>query len=76
MIYDGPMFPEWQGDIFTGSLKFDYLARLDAGAGFVEERIAGPATARVRDVRQAPDGSIWFLSVGEGAVYRLSRPGA
>jgi glucose/arabinose dehydrogenase len=76
MIYDGAMFPEWQGDFFTGSLKFDYLARLDAGAGLAEERIEGPETARVRDVRQAPDGSIWFLSVGEGAVFRLSRAGA
>lgn len=74
MIYDGAMFPEWQGDVFTGSLKFDYLSRLDPDAGYAEERISGPETGRVRDVRQAPDGSIWFLSVHEGAVFRLARP--
>lgn len=74
MILDGAMFPEWRGDLFTGSLKFDYLARLDPEDGFAEERIEGTQTGRVRDVREAPDGSIWFLSVGEGAVFRLTRP--
>ncbi|MCJ8272077.1 MAG: PQQ-dependent sugar dehydrogenase, partial [Psychrosphaera sp.] len=34
------------------------------GARMVEaERISGPETGRVRDVREAPDGSIWFMSV-------------
>jgi glucose/arabinose dehydrogenase len=74
MIYQGAMFPEWRGDVFTGSLKFDYLSRLDPDEGYAEERIAMPETARVRDVRQAPDGSIWFMSVHEGAVFRLARP--
>ncbi len=74
MIYSGGMFPEWRGDVFVGSLKFDYIARLDPDAGYAEERIETPQTGRVRDVRQAPDGSIWFLSVKDGAVYRLSRP--
>jgi glucose/arabinose dehydrogenase len=74
MIYDGAMFPEWRGDVFTGSLKFDYLSRLDPDQGYAEERISGPETGRVRDVRQAPDGAIWFLSVHEGAVFRMARP--
>jgi aldose sugar dehydrogenase len=73
MIYSGRMFPDWQGDVFTGSLKFDYLSRLDAADGYAEEQLASPETARVRDVREAPDGAIWFLSVGNGAVYRLSQ---
>ncbi|MEL7212102.1 MAG: PQQ-dependent sugar dehydrogenase [Pseudomonadota bacterium] len=72
MIYTGDMFPEWQGDMFVGSLKFDLISRLSA-AGVEEERIAGDETSRVRDIRQAPDGSIWVMSVGNGAIYRLSR---
>nr|MBF2759548.1 PQQ-dependent sugar dehydrogenase [Ectothiorhodospiraceae bacterium AqS1] len=36
------------------------------------ERLEAPETHRVRDVREAPDGSIWFLSVGKGALYRIS----
>lgn len=79
MVYSGRLVPEWKGDIFFGSLNSDFLGRLDpdtpAGTGFAEERIAAPETGRVRDVVEAPDGSIWFLSVSEGAVYRMAPPG-
>ncbi|MEE9428287.1 MAG: PQQ-dependent sugar dehydrogenase [Paracoccaceae bacterium] len=72
MIYSGKLWPKWRGSFFTGSLKFDYLSRLDPGAGWSEEAIKSAQTSRVRDVREAPDGSIWFLSVGEGAVFRIT----
>jgi glucose/arabinose dehydrogenase len=73
MVYEGDMFPEWQGDIFVGSLKFDYISRL-SGQPFREvQQIETPETRRVRDVREAPDGSIWFISEDRDAIYRLSR---
>ena len=72
MAYDGALFPGWRGQVFTGSLNSDLIARLDPSQGFAEERIATDETARVRDIRQAPDGSIWFLSVYEGAIYRIT----
>ena len=71
MIYSGRLFPEWRGDLFTGSLKFDFISRLDPEADYAEERIQSPQTGRVRDVREGPDGTIWFLSVTEGAVFRI-----
>jgi aldose sugar dehydrogenase len=71
MFYQGDLFPAWKGDVFTGSLKFDYLSRLDPDTGYAEERISGPETGRVRDVVEGPDGAIWFLSVIEGAVFRM-----
>ncbi|MEL7344406.1 MAG: PQQ-dependent sugar dehydrogenase [Pseudomonadota bacterium] len=72
MIYSGKLWPEWRGDIFVGSLKFDMISRVERGGTFSEaERIAGDETLRVRDIREAPDGTIWFLSVGNGALYRL-----
>jgi streptogramin lyase len=56
----------------VGSLKFDYISHL-AGTPLEEfARHASPATARVRDIVEAPDGSIWFLSVGGGAAYRMT----
>lgn len=74
MVYQGDMFPEWRGDIFVGSLKFDYIARIETGGAVREvEQIASDNTLRVRDVVEAPDGSILFISVGDGAVYRISR---
>lgn len=72
MIYSGKLWPVWRGDMFVGSLKFDYISRLDGSSLREVEKIEGPQTGRVRDIREAPDGTIWFLSVGDGAVYRLS----
>jgi glucose/arabinose dehydrogenase len=76
MVYSGKLVPEWKGDIFFGSLNSDFLGRLDpdtaAETGFFEERISAPETGRVRDVVEAPDGAIWFLSVHDGAVYRIA----
>jgi glucose/arabinose dehydrogenase len=72
LFYSGKLWPEWRGDAFVGSLKFDYIARLDPEAGWAEERIEAPETGRVRDIREAPDGTIWFLSVNEGAVFRIA----
>lgn len=73
MIYDGVLFPAWRGDVFVGSLKFDYISRLSGSPLQEVERLQSPETERVRDVIQAPDGAIWFISVGQGAVYRLSK---
>ena len=75
MIYSGKLFPAWRGDIFVGSLKFDMISRLDGGTVREVERIEGDETIRVRDIREAPDGSIWFLSVGNDALYRMAPPG-
>lgn len=76
MVYSGKLVPDWRGDIFFGSLNSDFLGRLDpdspAPTGYAEERIAAPETGRVRDVVEAPDGSIWFLSVHNGAAYRMT----
>lgn len=72
MVYSGALVPDWTGDIFTGSLKFDYITRIDPDNGYANEEIASPETGRVRDVVEAPDGSIWFLSVYDGAAYRIA----
>jgi aldose sugar dehydrogenase len=75
-VYSGRLIPDWRGDVLFGSLNSDFLGRLDpdtpAPTGFAEERLSSPETIRVRDVVEAPDGSIWFLSVGNGAAYRLA----
>ena len=67
------MFPAWEGDMMTGSLNSDFLSRLEVdGTDMREvERIATPETRRVRDVAVGPDGAVWFLSEGNGALYRM-----
>ncbi len=71
-IYSGRLWPEWEGDLFVGSLKFGYIARLDGSPLREAEQIESAATGRVRDIREAPDGSLWFLSVADGAAYRMA----
>ncbi|QYK40127.1 MAG: PQQ-dependent sugar dehydrogenase [Paracoccaceae bacterium] len=72
VIHSGRGIPAWRGHFLTGSLNSDHIARLDPANGWRETRLAGRETARVRDVREAPDGSLWFLSVGRGTLWRLA----
>ncbi len=72
MIYSGRLWPEWRGDFFSGSLKFGFISRLSGDPLSEVQRLQSAETARLRDIREAPDGTIWFLSEGQGALYRLS----
>ncbi|MEM9248265.1 MAG: PQQ-dependent sugar dehydrogenase [Pseudomonadota bacterium] len=67
------MFAEWDGDILVGSLNSDLISRLEVRGTRVREveRISTPETLRIRDVRVGPDGAVWFLSEGNGALYRM-----
>ncbi|MFW8593102.1 PQQ-dependent sugar dehydrogenase [Cribrihabitans neustonicus] len=73
MVYSGALWPEWRGDIFVGSLKFNYISRLEGTPLKERERLQSPETGRIRAVKEAPDGSIWFASETEGALFRISR---
>ncbi|MBX3549152.1 MAG: PQQ-dependent sugar dehydrogenase [Xanthobacteraceae bacterium] len=75
MFYTGDLFPEWKGNLFTGSLVFTSLYRVELnGEKFVkEEALLEAAGDRIRDVRQAPDGAIWLLTdARNGKVLRLT----
>ncbi len=64
----------WQGSLFTGSLKFGYLARLTLQEQRVvaEEKLAVSDGQRVRDVRQGPDGLLYLLTdAPQGRLLRL-----
>ncbi|MEP4378481.1 MAG: PQQ-dependent sugar dehydrogenase [Alphaproteobacteria bacterium] len=73
-FYDGDAFPRWRGNLFVGSLKFRYLARLvlDGTRVESEERLIEQDFGRVRDVRQGPDGLIYVLTdEDDGQLIRL-----
>ncbi|WP_048648015.1 PQQ-dependent sugar dehydrogenase [Nitratireductor soli] len=76
-VYEGAMFPEWQGDFLVAALKYHLVARLDRdaeGAIIGEERLFAGAFGRIRDVGIAPDGAIWLLTdERDGAIIRISR---
>lgn len=77
VVYEGEMFPEWNGDLLAGALKFQLLSRLDrddSGRIVKEERMLENQFGRIRDVNVAPDGSIWLLTdEADGQIVRISR---
>lgn len=76
-FYTGAMFPEWKGNLLIGSLKPGLLVRLEMKDGRVSNEYryaAGELNARIRDVRQAPDGSIYVITdESNGKILRVEK---
>jgi aldose sugar dehydrogenase len=68
--------PAMKGNLFVGSLKFKYLARLEIENGkVVHESRALDVGERVRDVRQGPDGFLYLLTdEPNGRLIRVLAP--
>lgn len=67
----GDTYPNWRGDLMSGSLSFRFLQRtVFDGETVVKEEKLLEGIGRVRDVRQAPDGYI-YLGVETGKIVRL-----
>ena len=64
MFYTGDLFPAWKGNLFIGAMVGQALVRLELKGDRVvsEERLLTERKARVREVRQGPDGAIYLLS--------------
>lgn len=74
-IYEAEAFPEWMGDYFVGSLKFQTLVRMQYTEGkFVEvERLFEREFGRLRDVKVGPDGYLYLLTDEDsGQLIRVS----
>jgi aldose sugar dehydrogenase len=67
-------YPAWKGSLLVGALRSQFLARLtlDGRKVVAEERLLQNLGARIRDVRQGPDGFIYILTdSADGQVRRL-----
>jgi glucose/arabinose dehydrogenase len=61
-ILVGGAMPRWEGDLFVTALRGQRLWRLeldDRGEVTGREKLLDGEVGRVRDVVQAPDGSLW-----------------
>lgn len=63
----------WKGNLFVGSLKFQYLDRIELSGGKVVREHKIEVGERVRDVRQGPDGFLYLLTdSSRGKLMRLA----
>ncbi len=61
MVYTGDRFPHWQGNIFSGAMRGQQLARITLdGQEAVAEETLMLGYGQIRDVRQGPDGYIYL----------------
>jgi len=73
IFYTGNLFPDWKNNAIIGGFNVEGLVRLTLDSNKVksEERI--PLRRRIRDIIQAPDGSIYLATdYKEGHLLRLS----
>ena len=71
-FYTGNRWPAWHGDLFSGALKFGQVRRIELDG----ERVVGEEKltigARVRDVREGPDGYLYLLTdESNGRLLRI-----
>ena len=75
VIYPGDLFAGWKNNFLIGSLTPGALVRLVMKDGKVaqEERYLGDLRERIRDVRQAPDGSLYLVTDSRnGQILRIT----
>src|SRR5690606_4731388 len=67
----GNKYPNWNGNLLTGSLSFKFIQRtVFDGTTVVKEEKLLEDIGRVRNVRQGPDGYIYFATE-DGKIQRL-----
>jgi len=76
-FYTGDEFPEWQGNLFIGSLKFRHLRRLelsDSNEVTAQHELLLDRNERIRDVVQGLDGKLYVLTDSvNGKILQLSK---
>ncbi len=80
-FYDGDRFPDWRGNLFSGSLRFGTMPRTghverivlnEEGEELRREWLLMELRQRIRDVRQGPDGLLYVLTdADDGAMLRI-----
>jgi aldose sugar dehydrogenase len=74
IIYQGDIFPGWQGNALIGGLVSKSLVRVKLLEKEADEVERFDMDKRIREVEEGPDGFIWILEDGRGATLRRLRP--
>ncbi len=73
IFYSGALFPQWKGSAFAGGMASKTLNRIIIDGASAKPAERWDMGFRVRDVEQAPDGTLWMLEDAKGGgLYRLA----
>lgn len=76
IFYTGDQFRDWRGNALIGGLSGQALVRVAIDGNTAREVARYPMNARIREVEQGPDGSIYLLEDGgrdsQGRLLRLT----
>ena len=64
VIYSGDQFPQWRGDALFGALSGESLIRADLDGDDAKKGDQWEMGARIREVEQGPNGSVYLLEDG------------
>ncbi len=68
----GELYQNWEGNLLVGSLKFQYVARLELeGEKVIHEEKLFEKLGRIRAITQGPDGYIYISTESPGMVVRI-----
>ncbi len=71
-FYTGDAFEQWRGSTLIGGLSAEAVVRVEIDGGEAREAERLPLNQRIREVAQAPDGSVYVLTdQDDGSVWRL-----
>lgn len=74
-VYRGSLFPQWDGDLLVAMMNRSFVRLELSPQGHVvaKEELFGDIGQRLRDVRVAPDGSVYILTdETDGAILRIT----
>lgn len=82
LFYTGDQFPEWQNDLFVGSLmtaripRTGHIERIEFNEMGEQKRewLLEDLHQRIRDVQQGPDGLIYILTEEENGALLVMEP--
>lgn len=74
LFHSGKMWPEWRGQAIIAGLGSGGLVRVSVEGEAMREEARYPLGNRIRELREAPDGSLLVLEDGKDArLLRLTR---
>jgi glucose/arabinose dehydrogenase len=73
-FYKGNLIPEWENNLFIGTLSGQHIVRLTISNNKVigEERLLASEGQRFRDITQGTDNALYAITDG-GRLYRIDR---